>query len=195
VFVADENDVPKGWQVPLVGVHNRYNVGIAIATARAFGVDEDSIRSAVENVQPVAGRLEHIRTLDGIAVYNDTNATTPDATIVALQALDSKNKKKVVLILGGADKELDMSGLPPVLQEHTKTCIFLQGTGTSSFLQKYAIEDAFVADSLPEAVEQARKIAEDGDVILFSPAFASFGMFKNEYDRGEQFVKIIQNLT
>jgi UDP-N-acetylmuramoylalanine--D-glutamate ligase len=194
VIVADENDVPKGWNVPLVGAHNRYNVGIAIATARAFGVDEDSIRSAVESARPVAGRLELIRTLDNVAIYNDTNATTPDATIAALQALDPENKKRVVLILGGADKELDMSGLPSVIQEHTKACVFLKGTGTSSFLKNHVTEDAFVAENLPEAVQQARKVAEGGDVILFSPAFASFGMFKNEYDRGEQFVQIVQNL-
>jgi UDP-N-acetylmuramoylalanine--D-glutamate ligase len=196
VLVADENDVPKNWKLALVGLHNRYNVGVAIVTARAYGVADEVIRTAVESMRPVAGRLELIRTYKGIHIYNDTNATTPDATVAALEALDTdKDKKRVILIGGGADKELDMSLLANAIPQHTKKCVLLKGTGTKKFLEENTFaEKPLEADSLATAVEVACSFAEEGDSIVLSPAFASFGMFTNEYDRGEQFNKIVTNL-
>ena len=121
-----------------------------------------------------------------------TTATTPDATIAAILALaGGSTEKRTILIMGGADKGLDMNALLAKLVEVKRT-ILLAGTGTSRVLA--FIPNASVFDNLAQAVHEAFTSAEPGDIILFSPAFASFGMFKNEYDRGDQFTAIVQSL-
>lgn len=194
VIVADEKDVPKSWQVRLVGEHNRYNVGVAVATARALGVDDAVIQQAVESFHALPGRLELVREVRGIAVYNDTNATTPDATLTALRALDPRRERRIVLIMGGADKGLNMTALLAELAEHTKAVVLLKGTGTGTLTFHGRGVDTRTVDTLPEALEYAWGRCIFGDILLFSPAFASFGLFKNEYERGEQFNELVGKL-
>ena len=119
-------------------------------------------------------------------VYNDTTATTPEATLVALSALPAAH---TVLIMGGADKSLDMSALLAKLPE-VKRVIVLAGSGSERI--RGELSDAPVYDTLASAVDDAFAHVSEGDTILFSPAFASFGMFKNEYDRGDQFNELVQ---
>jgi len=123
-----------------------------------------------------------------VKIYNDTTATTPEATLAALAALDPS---QTTLIMGGADKGLDMNELLLKLAD-VKRVILLAGTGTNKILE--FIPNASVFDDLNKAVQEAFVSAESGDTILFSPAFASFGMFKNEYDRGDQFNVVVKSL-
>jgi len=195
VIVADEKTVPAGWKLRLLGTHNRYNAGIAVAVARSLGIDDEVIKTGVENFSPIPGRLELLRTVKGIDIYNDTNATTPEATIVALTALTAEERKGgVILIAGGTDKSLDSRALIPAIQKHTKKCLLLAGTGTDKLLAENLSIDAEVVMSLGEAVHRAYQYAEEGDAIILSPAFSSFGMFTNEYDRGEQFIRLVAEL-
>ncbi len=102
-----------------------------------------------------------------------------------------RNSKNIILILGGADKGLDID---PLLEEIEKACkdiVLLKGTGSDRIFQKKA---SYLYDDLEMAVQAALGRANEGDVVLFSPAFASFGMFKNEYDRNDRFVKLIRDL-
>ena len=122
-------------------------------------------------------------------IYNDNNATTPDATIAALRAL----AENVILIAGGADKNLDLKELIAEMKKVCKSVVFLTGTGTERIRKEFP--DAPVFDSLQGAIHEAMQSASIGDTILFSPAFASFGMFKNEYDRNDQFVALIKDRT
>lgn len=183
-------DLPDTWALRVPGAHNRYNAALALAAARAAGIDDARSREALATFAGVPGRLELLREYNGIRMYNDTNATTPEATKAALEALDTDGKKRVILIAGGADKQLDMSALRPVVDVHTKAVVWLSGSGTPSVRK----EGEPVFDSLEEAFEAACAIAKKGDSILFSPAFASFGMFKNEYDRGDQFNILVKEL-
>ena len=130
--------------------------------------------------------------MSGVKIYNDTTATTPEATLAALRALDT-GTKNIVIIMGGADKDLDMNTLLYEIPNYTKRVILLAGTGTNRVLE--FLPGASVFDNLAKAVSEAFSSAVPGDIILFSPAFASFGMFKNEYDRGDQFVKLVQGLS
>ncbi len=185
-LVVDETKLPNDWKLMLPGVHNRYNAAIALSTARAIGIEDKISRQAIENFKGVPGRLELITRKNNIRIYNDTTATTPEATIAALSALGVDN---TILIMGGADKGLDMSALLSMLS-NVKHIVLLEGTGTECLHKE--LPDARVCNSLHEAVQDAFAHATSGDSILFSPAFASFGMFKNEFDRGDQFVKLIQ---
>lgn len=136
--------------------------------------------------------MELIREVNGVQVYNDTTATTPEATLAALRALNDGHRKFIILIMGGNDKGLDMNTLLYEIPNYTKRVILLAGTGTNRVLE--FLPGASVFDDLGNAVREAFVGTVPGDIILFSPAFTSFGMFKNEYDRGDQFNAIVQKL-
>ena len=178
----------KSWKLKIVGEHNRENVSLAKEAAKVAGVSEKRIKKTLENLE---GRLEYMKTVGGVKIYNDNNATTPDATIMALKALSSE-KKNIVLIMGGADKGLDMKALMKEIEKHCKSLVLLKGTGTEKLGQLRLSHSR--SDSLKNAVKIAMREAKRGDTVLFSPAFASFGMFKNEYDRNDQFMDIIKKL-
>lgn len=183
--------VPPEWRLRVIGEHNRENTALAAAALRACGLAEDEIRAGLESFEPVEGRLQIVREVRGVKIYNDNNATTPEATIAALKALDT-GKKDTILIMGGADKGLDPSTLLYEIAARCKRVILLAGTGTDRVVPH--MQDYSIFDSLEVAVHEALASAEPGDTVLFSPAFASFGMFKNEYERNDEFLHIIRNV-
>ena len=188
-IVAKKSSVPKGWKIKIPGEHNLENIACAIKAGEALGLPLETIKKGVENFTGIPGRLELVREYKGIKIYNDTNATTPDATLVALKSLGRSSRKGIVLIMGGADKSLDMSRLLKQIPKYCKAVFLLAGTGSN----KLNIKNAIKCESLKEAVMGAVKTCKKGDTLLFSPAFASFGMFKNEYDRGNKFDKLIKS--
>jgi UDP-N-acetylmuramoylalanine--D-glutamate ligase len=194
LVVADEDDIPLEWSVPLLGEHNRYNAGIAVAVARQLGLSDEEIHNGLETVTPLSGRLEPIRTIGDVVIYNDNNATTPDATAAALSALDPDVKKNIVLIAGGAEKDIPVAPLCEGIRSHAKACVLLPGSGTDLLVRSCDIQELHHVETLEDAVATARTIAHPGDRILFSPAFASFGQFANEYERNDRFVAYVHSL-
>ncbi len=207
-IIIPKGKLPKGWKFPLPGKHNEYNAALAVGVARSLWIPDVVIKKVLATFSPVPGRLELIRTVSGVRVYNDTNSTTPDATIAALRALGinsghpnlghpmSKiNKRRIILIMGGADKGLDMKKLIKEIPRYCKATIFLSGTGTSKLkTENSKLKTITEYNNLRGAVEKSYQIAKKGNVILLSPAFASFGMFRNEYDRGNRFVRLVKKL-
>jgi len=199
VIKAGAQDFRADWSLNIPGEHNRYNAALAVEAARALDIDDEVIQTALENFAGVPGRLELVREKDGVKFYNDTNATTPDATTAALKALSenaghpmSSIDPNIILIMGGADKGLNIRPFMEEVELYVKKIILLAGTGTK-FVSTY-LQDAPVYDTLKSAVQDAVGSAQPGDIVLFSPGFASFGMFKNEYDRGDQFNALIKAL-
>ncbi|MCR4281156.1 MAG: Mur ligase family protein, partial [Candidatus Kaiserbacteria bacterium] len=181
--------IPAEWKLKIPGEHNRENASFAVSALRALGIDESEIRNGIESFEGVEGRLQFIGEAHGIKIYNDNNATTPEATIAGLRALNVPGKR-IILIMGGSDKGLDMSLLIKEISASCKKVLLLSGTGTSRIEKD--LKDASVFENLESAFESAIKYAEAGDTILFSPAFASFGIFRNEYERNDQFVKLVK---
>lgn len=189
-MVIPKTELPKGWVLSIKGEHNIYNATLAVEVAKNLKIKDEVIKKAIKSFKGVPGRLEFIREVRGVKYYNDTTATTPEATIVALRALGEESN--IVLIAGGSDKGLEMDFLVREIPRYTKSVILLSGSGTNFIKNK--ITNSLEASSMVEAVRLAKEFAEKGDIVLLSPAFASFGMFKNEYDRGDQFVKIVKKL-
>lgn len=187
-LVVDELKLPDTWTLKIPGMHNRYNAALALAAARALGIIDEVSRGALQSFKGVPGRLELIAEKRGVKIYNDSNSTTPEATLAALAALGTE---RTITIIGGADKKLDLDALVEKLKE-VKKVILLAGSGTDRIKSEFP--EVPVYDALSFAVEAAMQAAEKGDVILFSPAFTSFGMFKNEYDRSDQFVALVERL-
>lgn len=190
--VATAEMLPKTWKPTLPGVHNHANIVCAIAAARALKISLADIRAGVESFKAVEGRLQRVKKIRGVEIYNDNNATTPEATAAALASFPSRN---TVLIMGGADKGLDMGVLTEAVEAHAKHVVFLAGSGTEKYTETTTLAvPSEHAKTLQEALHRALARAQKGDVILFSPAFASFGMFTNEYDRNDQFLALVKNL-
>jgi UDP-N-acetylmuramoylalanine--D-glutamate ligase len=173
-----------------------------VKVAEVLGIPEAKIKKVVSNFKGLEGRLEFLKSYKGIKIYNDNNATTPEATIAGIEALsgnlvksDFTRSKKIILICGGADKGLNLDNFIKVVNENCKSVVMIPGTGTERLITNYQLQITNeVGRDLKDIVKRALAQAKKGDIILFSPAFASFGMFNNEYERNDLFIKIIKGL-
>lgn len=197
VILADASVIPEDTLLAMPGEHNRLNAALALEALKATSLEEDVILEALASFSGVEGRLQLVKTIDNIRIYNDNNATTPQATVAALKALDLGNKN-IILIAGGADKKNDLTSLIKGMEEHCKKVILIPGTGTDKLLEElsstiiYDSEKVLMMENLKQSVEEARLSAENGDIILFSPAFASFGAYVNEYERNDEFMRLVE---
>ena len=183
-------------EVILRGEHNYENIATAIAATNTLVDIEDAIE-AVKEFKPVEHRLELIREIDGVKWYNDSVSSSPTRTIAGLHSFD----EDIVLIAGGYDKNLDYTPIAKPIVEKVKTLILLGQTSGKIFdavKKELEIEnknlDIYMCNTLEETVNLAKKYAKNGQIVLFSPASASFDMFKNFADRGEKFKKLVNEL-
>ncbi len=170
----------------LIGEHNKENIAAAVEVAKIADIKEDIIRKAVAGFEGLEHRLEFAAENKGVRYYNDTFSTTPDSTIIALRSFPSP----IILLAGGADKGADFSELAREMKERVKFAVLLRGQATPRLRQALldvGFKNFKLAGSMPEAVAIARKEAAAGDIVLLSPACASFGMFKNYKERGKLF--------
>ena len=182
--------------VILRGNHNFENIATALA-ATASLVDVETAVKAIKDFKPVEHRLEFIKEIDKVKWYNDSVSSSPTRTIAGLYAYD----EDIILIAGGYDKNLDYTPIAKPIVEKVKALILLGQTSGKIFdAVKNELESQgkdlkiYMCENLKQTVETAKKIAKPGQVVLFSPASASFDMFKNFADRGEQFKKLVNEL-
>ncbi len=191
LLIARPNDV-KSWRRKILGAHNLENIACAAAAAQALGLPLTAIKKAVAGFAGVPGRQELVRVWRGRKIYNDTTATTPAALLAALKTFG--HRRKVILIAGGSDKNLPLNELPVALKRYCRKVIFLPGTGTEKLLAVTPNLAGDLVSDLKTALTQAVVVSQRGDTILFSPGFASFGQFKNEFDRGDQYNQLVKKL-
>jgi len=196
-IITLKSNLPKGWKIKIPGEHNIHNASLAIEVARRLGIKDVTIKKAVASFGGVVGRLQYLTTIKGVKIYNDS-ATTAEATAAALKALGAN--KNIVLIVGGYDKNLDMTNLVKKIPHTCSKVILFKEKGTDRIrdevfkMKKDGIE-VYEEEGLKNCVKRAFAVAKKRETILFSPAFESFGKyFKNEFDREAQFLKIVKNL-
>ncbi|MDP3957604.1 MAG: UDP-N-acetylmuramoyl-L-alanine--D-glutamate ligase [bacterium] len=185
-------------RIPLKGEHTMGNAVAAVAVALAYGISPKQIMIGITSFTGLPHRLEHIGEKKGVEYYNDTTATIPEATIAALRSFT----EPVILIAGGSDKRLDFGPLAKEILKRSKGLILFKGEATEKLLQALKSElpaeekgrPFEVVESMAKAVELATRGAVPGDIVLLSPGATSFGIFKNEFDRGEQFRKSVSEL-
>lgn len=175
----------------LKGKHNQYNTMAACVAATTMDIRKDKIRDAVQHFQSLEHRMEPVATVRGVEFINDSKATNVNSTWYALESMS----KPVVLILGGVDKGNDYSLIEELVKEKVKAVICL-GTDNAKIHEAFGGTVNTIVDtkSALEAVHAAFHFAEKGDVVLLSPACASFDLFKNYEDRGRQFKKAVMEL-
>lgn len=183
-------------EIHLRGVHNFENICAAIAATSDL-VDTKTQIEAIKEFKGVEHRLEFVRELNGVKWYNDSIGTSPSRTIAGLNSFD----EKIVLIAGGYDKNLDYTPLAKPILEKVSKVVLLGRTATKIadvILKATAGTDivfpVYKCTTLEQAVQRAQNIAKEGEIVLFSPASASFDMFKNFAERGKKFKEIVNNL-
>ena len=189
VILADSSTIPEDALLAMPGEHNRLNAALAVEALKALSLTEEEIFPALATFPGVEGRLQYVGACDQIAVYNDNNATTPTAVVRALEAVGDVESKNIILIAGGADKNIDPVEMLEAIPKYCKQVILLKGTGTYTIKDK--IDGAQVVDDMEAAVTAGLAAGAAGDVLLLSPGFASFGMYKNEYERNDAFVESV----
>lgn len=172
----------------LKGPHNYFNASCAIAAAITTQCSDAKIQEGLNTFKNAPHRLEFVAEIKGIEYINDSKATNVDSVFWALSAMT----KPVVLIMGGMDKGNDYTQIEALVKQKVKAIVAM-GIDNSKILSffKSALIPIEEAKSAQEAVEKASKLAVEGDIVLLSPACASFDLFKNYEDRGEQFKKVV----
>ena len=173
---------------PLVGHHNYQNIMCGIICAKLCGMNNADIKTQIMSYKSPEHRLEKVRELNGITFYNDSKATNPEASIVAIDSFDNVN---VALILGGRDKNTDLTEMCQSINKHIKT-VFLIGEATERFeenLKKNGFNNIIKETSMENAIDGAIEL--NPDVVLLSPACASFDMFNSYEHRGDVFKEYV----
>ena len=179
-------------ELKLAGRHNQSNALAALALGNALGLDRQLMLKALRTFKGLPHRCQFIAEIDGVKYYNDSKGTNVGASIAALEGLGGD--RNVLLLAGGQGKGADFSELQDCLARHGKEVIVY---GEDAERIRLAVSPVIKVDravSLQDAVSRARKKASAGDIVLLSPACASFDMFKNFEHRGEMFVEAVEAL-
>jgi len=178
----------KRQEISLPGTHNLENVLAAVTASRLEGAPAAAIAEAVRTFPGVEHRLEFVAEIGGVRYYNDSKATNVDAALKALEAFPGR----VLIILGGKDKDCDYSLLQPTLRERAVLALLI-GAAAEKIEQQIASSVVLErAGTLERAVEIASQAARRGDVVLLAPACASFDQFENYEHRGRVFKELIK---
>jgi len=203
---------------PLTGFKDS-NVSAALAVVKIFKISKKDIKKVLSNFKGVPNRQELIATKKGVRYINDTTATTPQSAILAIRTFKQRfPKSRIILIAGGLDKNLNYKNLAEEIKRNVNSLVLLPGTASDKIKKELGSlkKEPSSFKSMKEAVKKAVSLAQKGDIILFSPGAASFtphfqkrkkggtlsiqkesggfNLFKNEFDRGEQFVKCVKRL-
>ncbi len=179
----------------LLGEHNISNAAAAVLAAKAASVPSGAIRRALRSFRPLPYRLETVRMYRGVRYVNDTCATTPDGTLAAYNAF-KPHSKNMFFILGGADKMLDYCELGRVFRraKHRLRIFLLPGSASKKIEKELRGCAVRQVRDLADAVISSSGLAKAGDSVILSPGAASFDQFRNEFERGDMFVRLVKRL-
>jgi UDP-N-acetylmuramoylalanine--D-glutamate ligase len=203
-FSADDVSEQIRESFGLPGRANLSNLAAAVAIARHFGIDDDQLKSSLPQFRALHHRLELVAEINGVSWYNDSKATTPESAIVALEAF----RQPTIIIAGGYDKNVAFDGLGEKIAESAKVAILIgqtaekiadaiRKTQDTSLKAQDTIRNTRIeiVSSLAEAVQLGNRLAESGDVVVLSPACASYDMFENYEQRGGEFCGLVQKIS
>lgn len=194
---GEESRWPTPTSPALRGPHGRRNALAALAAAMLAGSNPGAIQRGLDGFTGVRDRMEPVGVIAGVTYINDTTATAPVAAAAALSALGD-DPGQIHLLAGGADKRLDPDPLARAAAQRGAAVYLFSGTATPALraaLAAYGLSPRGVFESMREAVEAATDAAKAGDSVLLSPGCASFGLFRDEFDRGEQFRQVVASLA
>ncbi len=181
-FIIDLNDIK------VVGNHNLQNIMIAICIAKQCGIKNDILNQEIASFIGVEHRIEFVKEIKGVKIYNDSKATNTDASIIALKAFD----QPVILLMGGFDKGLDLQEMATYKDKIKRLVTF--GAAGKRFKEDMKVENSICVNNLKEATLEAIKNAQSGDIVLLSPSTSSFDEFTGYEERGLVFKDIVKGI-
>jgi UDP-N-acetylmuramoylalanine--D-glutamate ligase len=187
LHLVDPSEVSDARLMPLRGQHNLWNAAFAISIAKAVGVSDDEIRQHLPSFTGAPYRQQRVGSAHGTTFINDSTSTTPESLMVALETFP-----EATFIIGGTTKQLNLAKLATQLRNHKGKHYYLKGTGTSELLEQLGKTES-VFDSLQAAFSAA--VEDKPQTLVFSPGFTSFELFNNEFDRAEQFDRLVQQYS
>ncbi|MDO8735001.1 MAG: UDP-N-acetylmuramoyl-L-alanine--D-glutamate ligase [Elusimicrobiota bacterium] len=183
-------DNKKTLNLKIPGIHNIENALASIEILTAAGLSEKTIFKSLSDFKGVEHRLEFVREFGGVRYINDSKSTNVSSTLVAIKSFS----QPIILILGGRDKGSPYTPLIPFIKNNVKKIIAIGESKKKIFTQLKDATDIILLDNVEAAVKKAMEFAASGDIVLLSPACASFDQFKNYEQRGEFFKKVVNNL-
>ena len=197
-FIADgylqnqHEKIMKTSDMKLPGIHNQQNALVASAIAQIMGADTNDIKAVLTTFAGAKHRLQYVMTLEGRKIYNDSKSTNIEAASVAIPAFEDPE----VWIAGGLDRGFTFDSLIPLLKKHVKAVVLYGQTRylLADAARKAGIKHILIENTLQEAVPKAYELTKPGDVMLFSPACASWDQFRTFEERGDYFVNFIKEL-
>lgn len=195
--IARFKQVPKSWDYCIFGKHNEKNIAQAYQVAKVLDLSAATIKEALTQFEGVDGRFQYIgSSKDDLLFFNDNNSTTPESTVVSLQSLKRKYpERNIILIGGGADKEFHYNKMAKYIVRNIKFTLLFSGKATDKLRECFPsrFEKFTETISMKTAFNIAIENAEPGDIIILSPGAASFGVFNNEYERNDQYLRHVGN--
>ena len=195
--IARFKQIPKSWEYHIFGKHNEKNIAQAYQVAKLLEIPQSIIKESLTEFKGVDGRFQYIgKDKDDRLFFNDNNSTTPESTVTSLQSLKKKYpERNIILIGGGADKEFHYQKMAKYITRHIKFTLLFSGAATDKLKGCFPIrfENFTETLSMKTAFNIAISHAENGDIIILSPGAASFGVFNNEYERNDQYLRYVKN--
>lgn len=178
--------------VKLIGYHNYQNVLFCVSLAKLIGIDNENIKKTLMSFSGVEHRLEFVREIQGVKYYNDSKGTNVDASVKAIDSFDNN----IIILAGGYDKKVSLDNFF-IAGKNKFKAIILMGQTRELFKEKaleYGFKNIFLVDNMNQAVEKANELSEKNDTVLLSPASASWGMYNNYEERGNEFKELVNKL-
>ena len=176
----------------LIGYHNYQNVLFCVSLAKLIGIDNENIKKTLMSFSGVEHRLEFVREIQGVKYYNDSKGTNVDASVKAIDSFDNN----IIILAGGYDKKVSLDNFF-IAGKNKFKAIILMGQTRELFKEKaleYGFKNIFLVDNMNQAVEKANELSEKNDTVLLSPASASWGMYNNYEERGNEFKELVNKL-
>lgn len=195
IYFGKDGDIEKYINledIKIKGVHNYYNIMCAIGVSEILNLDRNKVIEVIKGFQGVPHRLQFVKEIEGVSYYNDSKGTNSDSTMKAISAFDSP----IIILLGGYDKKSDFKELLEFGKNKIKSIIAMGETKEKILLQGKSLgyKDIFDVNSLEEGVSLAKDLSVEGDIVLLSPACASWDVFKNFEERGNKFIQLVESL-
>lgn len=191
IIFYSASDLPKGLKPTLVAEHNKTNMAAAVVVGKTFNINPTLLLNTLANFKGIPFRMELIKEWNGVKIYNDTAATSPESGIQAIVTLGAKLVHPpggLILICGGMNKKMDYTKYATAIAKFVKKVFFLEGDSTEEI--KSLVDQNLIAgtyNNLEKLLTDVKEFAKPGDIVLFSPAATSFNLFQNEFDRGRKF--------
>lgn len=189
-----KDDIPKDFHPLLMGEHNLENIAVSYQVGKTFGLNEKTILNILSKFKGIPFRMELIKTWNGVKIYNDTAATSPESGTRAIQTFPN-----CILICGGMNKKMDYTKYAKTLDKCVKRVFFLEGDATDAIISSLGALRSNLSiqgpyNNLEKLLADIKSEIKSGDIILFSPAATSFNLFQNEFDRGRKFNDAVKKI-